>query len=1778
MTQAAVPYIKVAIMVASLATTVAIAASSKTTTTGPRLGDLSVSAATYGLPIPRGWGVCRLGGNMIWTGGIIESKRNVRSGKGGMGGKASATTFSYKASFAFAFAKGPCTRILRIWADSKIVYDETSPSNVVVPGLVMRQYYGTEDQMPDPAIVAKEGVGQVPAYRGLVYLVAEDVPLEPFGNRIPNISAEVAFQGHGTTMWEAMQNPIPYDDFPPEFHPPGTNIFNTFGVQPGFDAIDYTRQQWYMAVSGFGSTTDKHGGVVTASLDPLQIIRVTPTAEMYSGSGFDLPDIFLHDLYARHLVSGDGTDLFIEMSDPGTNRAYFVRVNPESMKVTGQFGSNVDHVDTHDPPINTADAIVDAQAVCINYSYSMTGQLQPFIAYTNQWNGPQIFNGLSMLHEWGSKLATIGGADLFPAYLTPRLAPSNVLGISYGNFATIPGRRNEDGTCEFWYMQFGWKLADGTDIDPCIDVWRIQVPGLAEYELAFTIPVRPILGTGVTSFYMGRAEYDRAADNIIMILGSSSFFDETDIISVNRAGVLNWHTTGISYVSFGPNDGGHSSLLGNTFAWMNGRPYVIDTTTGHVIDTEPLAFGDVGEQFASYNSSQMTIYQWGNTLQPGAFHGLLTGPPDKVIVNRGGGDPEKLSTIVSDLCLEAGLTADEFDVTALTDDVSGYSRVQEQARNLLADLCMVYFWDYVETDYKLKAKKRGGSPIATIPYANLIPQGSNPAALQVERNQAESLPRRFWVRYSDITNDQQQGTQHWARAQAPTNASIVNSAGEITLDLRLVMNPDQAKTLAKKRLMMLWGEREQFQNFGLPPAYLAFDPADVIILQGRDGFAYRTRIDKISIGADYSLQLNAAIEDPNLLNVIATGFGGSGITPTIIPAPFTPINVQPEMPLLRDGDDTAGLSLREYGAIGAYRGQSFGGATAYVSPDASTWTPMYSSTTSMVWGVAVNALPPPTFLYATDNTNFLDVTMTFGGELLESATSAEVLEGANVAALINTSGQVEIIQFTTVTPRGLSTYRLSGLQRGRKGSEWAVDTHVSGDRFILLEPTACRIATVPLGYLNTTRYEKVVGVNDVFDAVMPVPRIFTGTAEKPYAVAWITSSRDDLTNDLTISWFNRTRIGGDWLDIPSEGVPLGEAHEAYDVDILATDASVIRTLTTTSPSVVYTDANQTTDGMDTSPVSVAVYQKSDIIGRGYPAYATLPSPTGDIGAPTVTLTGITLDDLTTTAGVSPPEVVGHIVVSTTGGPFTGTLSLAGPDASKFSLAGSTLRTAVILAAGSYHVNLVATMPGATGSPFANFVTIVASASTVTISSITPSATSFVSGIDDLTVATIVVAMSSGTFVGSLALSGTDASSFDLTGTTLTTHGTLAPRTYAITLTATQTGISNSPFVRNFTMTATTTLTNLTLSSSTVASSAPTGTVVGVIAVISTGSFVGTLSITGTDAAKFAISGSNLVTATSLAAGVYSISLRATQTGATGSPLTRAFTISAVAGGSLTAPAQAVSAGYTTLQFEDDFTDATTIADTQDATTGFNWYWAQRLGDPADPSEWTVLETTHANEISNGNSGGGSNPSPDGGILQINTGGFPNANLISLPGWALNSGALSTLPALNSGRWQHCYIETYCQFKPDQNASVPYASTGWPAIWTWAAEGIGDYGFPGSGLTTANTTELDILESFGHAIWTDGGSGPANADVSTIINHQTGTDTAFTTVSPIDSNWHTIGMLWTPGNVSIYYDNVFKGSLSLSPDFSALDSQSLFLTLGTGPSWQLNIDWVRVWTV
>ena len=147
------------------------------------ISDLRIQTSTEGAPIPEGYGRFRIAGQIIWATRLrmeIRSETERVGGKGGGGTEVTTNTKLYFANFAIGLCEGPIAGIGRVWADGK-PFDLT--------GSVYRVYTGASDQQPDPLIETKEGFA--PAYRGTAYVVFEELLLERFGNRLPQLEFEV---------------------------------------------------------------------------------------------------------------------------------------------------------------------------------------------------------------------------------------------------------------------------------------------------------------------------------------------------------------------------------------------------------------------------------------------------------------------------------------------------------------------------------------------------------------------------------------------------------------------------------------------------------------------------------------------------------------------------------------------------------------------------------------------------------------------------------------------------------------------------------------------------------------------------------------------------------------------------------------------------------------------------------------------------------------------------------------------------------------------------------------------------------------------------------------------------------------------------------------------------------------------------------------------------------------------------------------------------------------------------------------------------------------------------------------------------------------------------------------------------------------------------------------------------------------------------------------------------------------------------------------------------
>lgn len=283
---------------------------------------------------------------------------------------------------------------------------------------------------------------------------------------------------------------------------------------------------------------------------------------------------------------------------------------------------------------------------------------------------------------------------------------------------------------------------------------------------------------------------------------------------------------------------------------------------------------------------------------------------------------------------------------------------------------------------------------------------------------------------------------------------------------------------------------------------------------------------------------------------------------------------------------------------------TWAGATLFRSADSgSSYAALTSSTTAATIGTATSVLGNFYGGNIFDELSSVVVVLRSGGPLV-SYTEAQVLNGAGLCVL-GAAGRWEVMQYKVATLIGANTYRLTGLLRGRRGTEWAMGLHAAGDTFVFAEPNAWRRPNPGTSDIGLSRLYKPVTSRASVASV--TARAFANSAAglQPYPVVLIGGGRD-AANNLTINWARRTRLDGEWRS--NVEVPLGEASETYEVEIWnAGRTSLLRTFSgLSSPTLEYAAAQQTSDGLTLGdPVHVSIYQLSAVVGRGFEARGTV---------------------------------------------------------------------------------------------------------------------------------------------------------------------------------------------------------------------------------------------------------------------------------------------------------------------------------------------------------------------------------------------------------------------------------------------------------------------------------------------------------------------------------------------------------------------------------------------
>ena len=552
--------------------------------------------------------------------------------------------------------------------------------------------------------------------------------------------------------------------------------------------------------------------------------------------------------------------------------------------------------------------------------------------------------------------------------------------------------------------------------------------------------------------------------------------------------------------------------------------------------------------------------------------------------------PQPLPEVVARIMLRAGYAASQFDVTAL--DSAKLVRALANssvstARTLLEMLASTYQFEAVLAD-KIYFRPRGGAPVATITFDELgVMQDSTnpPDPLPLTQANELEIPAQMALTYNNVDGDYQTDTQYSDRL-------LTGMESTSAVQVPMGFTASEAKAIADTSLMdKAVSALSTTVNVGIE--YAKLEPTDVILLTGEDTSQYRMRIIKRTDAGGVTT-LQCVGDDASVLTQAGvTDTAASGQT-TVAALATTTLELM-DLPALRDVDNLPGLYVAVTGSAANWTS-----AAVYDSLDDITYTTQSLITSQAPLGTCSTALGNWAGGNVFDETN--TVTVDVGLQQLASVTYSDILANtATNAALVGN----ELIQYRVATLVSAGVYTLSGLLRGRRGTEDAMTGHVAAERFVALGISGVRFLPLQSGDLARLRYYKGVSASQALSAVTAQSITPVGNTLKPFAPVHPRANRDAA--DTVISWTRQTRLSTRIVGALPPSIPLGETAESYEVEIWDSGYTTLkRTLASSTQAVTYTNAQQVTDfGSAQVTLYVKIYQLSATVGRGKPLTASI---------------------------------------------------------------------------------------------------------------------------------------------------------------------------------------------------------------------------------------------------------------------------------------------------------------------------------------------------------------------------------------------------------------------------------------------------------------------------------------------------------------------------------------------------------------------------------------------
>lgn len=594
--------------------------------------------------------------------------------------------------------------------------------------------------------------------------------------------------------------------------------------------------------------------------------------------------------------------------------------------------------------------------------------------------------------------------------------------------------------------------------------------------------------------------------------------------------------------------------------------------TGHTdqpVDPTLAAEQEIAEDSAYVFSAYVVI----KDLELAAFGNSV--PPVEALVSVNPG--ETMAGAAEKIAAAANIDYQrDISTTALTSAaMQGYLLASETSCwDALKPLMPVFGMDAGEVSGQIRFYKRSQTMRATFTVNDMgayVYGDSPPERFQFKRVTDLSLPHETSLTFVDPDRDYQPNTMTSRRSEG-------NAASNVGVSIPVVLSADQGATAAALMHWDAWLGRTAV-SFSLTDSWnsLAVGSAYGFPIAGE---VVPYRITRRLRGANGIIEVEALSDES--VTYAASESGSSGTIPDEDDTTFPDTRlVLMDMPIIGDAHDDYGF----YIVMGAEAGWTRGRIEA--SGDGVNFATIIDDPNSAVVGDVTGTLAAgiTTGLDDTlDTTTVLTVVLIDATSELASATDAE-LDGYANFAFVGKDGLGEYIQFKTATFISGSTWQLTNLRRGRKGTDHAIGMHASGEEFALLGgPGVFRLVMGDTsGWGDTLTFRGVTLHQDADDAVEQTFEN-TGEGKRPYSPVNVEGTWDGSYN-LTAAFDARSRLNAGGLGI----------DDNFEFDVEITNATPVRSFTVTTEAFNYSAADQVSDGIGAGTiVQGRIRQTSDV--------------------------------------------------------------------------------------------------------------------------------------------------------------------------------------------------------------------------------------------------------------------------------------------------------------------------------------------------------------------------------------------------------------------------------------------------------------------------------------------------------------------------------------------------------------------------------------------------------